>query len=57
MRGFLSKAFGKCSQIPRPLTHVPEQLCHLCGRYVPRRLDDAQIIAVTEAPASGARRV
>ena len=34
-RGFLSRAFGKCSQMPRPVTHVPEHLCHLYGRYVP----------------------
>ena len=42
--------------MPQPFTHVPEQLCHLCGRYVPRRLDDAQILAVTEASASGSRK-
>ena len=29
--------------MPQPFTHVPEHLCHLCGRYVPRRLDDAQL--------------
>ena len=43
--------------MPQPFTHVPEHLCHLCGRYVPRFLDDAQLLAVTEAPASGAREV
>ena len=21
--------------MPQPVTHVPEQLCHLCGRYLP----------------------
>ena len=21
--------------MPRPVTHVPEHLCHLCDRYVP----------------------
>ena len=50
-RGFLSRAFGKCFQMPRPVTHVPEHLCHLCDRYVPA--SNCEMLCKTHNRAKG----